>query len=154
MSFQVTDQIETLDTKGFFFEQVGIKAARLAANYGDGYTKGARIGSPDGLKAWKVTIAALPDLPQHRAGVGQFEDTRARYLWDFWLRHKLQKTSEIFRLPDPWPRDVTRPYVFAKFAEEELNFQMFSAAVFSTGLVLMEARIPYKDPNDFNNQEI
>lgn len=152
--YQVTDQIETLDPAGFLFEQVGIRASRLSANYGDGYTKGARIGSPLGLKAWRVRIDALPDMPQHQAGNDQYKDTRARYLMAFWVRHKLQKTSEIFRMLDPFPRDPNKPYVFAKFQEDEMNWQMFTATVFSAGLVLMEARIPHKDPNDFNQQEI
>ena len=154
MSYQVTDEIETLDPVGFLFEQVGIKAARLTANYGDGYTRAARIGSPQGLKGWRVRIDALPDMPQYRAGVGPYEDTRARYLWDFWIRHKLQKSSEIFRLLDPFPRDPNKPYVFAKFQEDENNWQMFHATLFAAGLVLVEARIPYRDPNDFNQQEI
>lgn len=154
MSEPLVDEIETLDPRGFFFEQVGIKAERLSANFGSGYTRGARIGSPLGLKAWRVRIDALPDLPQYTAGFGLYQRTRARYLWEFWERHKLQRTSEIFRMLDPFPRDPRAPYVFAKFQEDETNWQMFSATVFATGLVLLEARIPYKDPNDFNQQEI
>jgi hypothetical protein len=154
VSEPVVDEIETLDPKGFFFEQVGIKAARLSANFGDGYTRGARIGGPLGLKAWRVRIDALPDLPQYQAGLGQYQRTRARYLWELWERLKLQRNSEIFRMLDPFPRDPSKPYVFAKFQEDEMNWQMFSATVFATGLVLMEARIPHKDPNDFNEQEI
>lgn len=154
MSYQVVDEIETLDPVGFLFEQVGVKASRLSANYGDGYTRGARLGSAEGLRAWRVRIEALPDMPQYRAGVGAYEDTRARYLWEFWMRHKLEKTSEIFRLLDPFPRDRNKLYVFAKFQEDEMNWQMFHASLFSAGLVLLQARIPYKDPNDFNQQEI
>lgn len=148
----ITDEIEILDPTGFFFEQVGLKVERLSANFGGGYTKGARIGAA--LKAWRVRIDALPDLPQYRAGYDEYQATRARYLWEFFLRHKQLKPSEIFRMVDPFPRDPNRPYVFARFQEDEANWQMFSATLFATGFVLLEARIPHKDPNDFNEQEI
>ncbi len=143
-------QIEDLNDKGFAYEAVGIKAARLSADFGDGYTASARIGDARGLKAWKLRISALPDMPEYLVE----QETRARYLWNFFLRHKLEKDCDVFRLRDPFPREPHLIYCFAQFSEDELEYGVFSEAVFSTGLTIKEARLPYLDPNDYNPQQI
>ncbi len=143
-------EIETLIDTGFAFEQVAVQAARLVANFGDGYTAAARIGDTRGLKAYAVRVQALPDLAQYLVE----QETRARYLWNFWIRHKLEKDCEVFRMRDPWPRSEAEPWIFARFAEDELDFGMFSEKVFSTGLKIVEARLQYQNPNDYNAQQI
>ncbi|HWQ36951.1 MAG TPA: hypothetical protein VNQ79_29235 [Blastocatellia bacterium] len=143
-------EYETLDDTGFHFEQTGLRAARLRADFGDGYTAGARVGSAEGLRAWRLRIDALPDLPEYLIG----QQTRARYLWEFWRRHKLEKESEVFRLRDPFPADPSRPFVFARFTEDELNFGMFCELVFSVGLTLIQCRVRGLDANDFNPQSL
>lgn len=132
-----------LNTTGFFFEQVAFKAPRLRANYGDGYTAGARLSSND-LKAWRLTIAALPD----RANWLVEAQTRARYLYEFWFDVKLVQNSEVFKLRDPGlPRDPGAPFVFARFAEDSLDLGQMCADVFSVQLTIMEARVAGEDPN-------
>ena len=149
--------LETLDDAGFTFEQVGLLARRKSANFGDGYTAGARLGDPRGLRAWKVRIDVLPDF-----GIPGCEEsymqTRARYLWEFWLRHKMERDSEIFIMRDPFPpNDVTRTInrVFARFKDDELNYAMDTEYLFTTGLTIIEARVAdIVDANDYNPQEI
>jgi hypothetical protein len=143
-------QIEDLNDKGFAFEAVGVQAARLRADFGDGYSAGARIGDVRGLKAWKIRISALPDMAEYLIE----QETRARYLYNFWVRHLLEKDCAVFRMRDPFPRDPSLPYVFAEFTENELEYGVFSEAVFSTGFAIKEARLRYLDPNDYNPQQI
>jgi len=146
---------ETLDDSGFIFEQIGLQARRLTANYGDGYTAGARLGSVQGLRAWRVRVDCLPDI--HIAGGGEsYPETRARYLWEFWRKHKLELDSEIFIMRDPFPDDVTRTAdkVFARFVENELNYGLDTEYLFNTGLTIMQARVKSLDANDYNPQEI
>lgn len=132
----------TLNTTGFFFEQVAVVAPRLNANYGDGYTAGARLSSRT-LKAWRLRIDALPDRSAHQVE----SKTRARYLWEFWENVKLVETSEVFKMADPSLPRTGETYVFARFAENSMDWNQFCADVFSTGLLIKEARVAGEDPN-------
>lgn len=154
----MSEVIETLDDTGFTFEEVGLQARRITANFGDGYTAGARIGLADGLRGWKVRIDLLPDFDlQPGASFEAYIETRARYLWNFWKRHKLERNSEIFIMRDPFPADPTRKRdrVFARFIGEDLSLPMTTEYLFSAGLTLRQARIPgYPDANDYNPSTI
>jgi hypothetical protein len=147
-------QIETLDDTGFTFEQIGLQARRKSANFGDGYTAGARIGHVEGLRAWRIKIDVLPDF---LVGCSEsYLETRARYLWEFWRRHKLEKDSEIFLMRDPFPADPTRTQdrVFARFVEDELNYPLTTEYVFSCELTIRQCRIPNLSATDFNPHSI
>ncbi len=148
--------LQTLDDAGMSFEQVGLQARRKSANFGDGYTASARFGDPRGLRAWRVRIDLLPDFSVD-ACAQTYLDTRARYLWNFWKLHKLERSSEIFIMRDPFPDDPTRTLarVFARFKDEELSYALDTEYLFQTGLTLLEARVPgYVSANDYNAQEI
>src|ERR1051326_8969171 len=118
MSQDIND-FEILDDTGFYWAQTGLKAARLKADFGDGYTAGARIGSKEGLRGWALKIDVLPHLNPYLVGA----ETRALYLWNFWKRHKLEKSSEIFLIRDPARLDSDDPATpklyFARFTDDE-----------------------------------
>jgi hypothetical protein len=148
------DQIEMLDDTGFIFTDIGFLAPRKSANFGDGYTAGARLSTRE-LRAWKVRIDVLPDY--QITCLETYLQTRARYLYEFWLRHKLEKPSEIFRMRDPFPRDPTRTLdtVYARFMEEELNYGVTTEFLFTSGLTIREARVKgLPDATDYNPQQI
>lgn len=153
---------ELLDTKGFAFTQMGIKAARLRADFGDGYGAAARIGSAQGLRAWQIKIAVLPHTEQYKTGSWY---SRAEYLWRFWNRCKFTNESEVFLFDDPFGlTGVLGNRFFARFVEDELDFDVLTKRLFSTGLRLEQVRLKGLDPNqtnfvmhvmdDENNQEI
>jgi hypothetical protein len=142
--------LELLDDTGFSFEQVAIQASRITAQLGDGFVRSTRIGAREGLKAWKIKADVLPDLPEYLIE----QETRARYLWQFWVRHKLENDLEIFRMRDPFARNPERPYVFARFQEDNLDYQILTGCLYAFGLAIVEARIPDLDPNDYNEQQI
>lgn len=142
---------ETLDDTGFNFTQVGMLARRKTANFGDGYTAGARFGDARGLRAWQITIDVLPDF-YLQCDLTTYQDTRSRYLWNFWRRHKLENDTEIFIMRDPFPEDASRQLnrVFARFKDEEINYTMDTDFLFSTGLTIIEARVSgYTDANEY-----
>lgn len=151
MSIEV---LEMLDDTGFIFTDAGFLAPRKTANFGDGYTAGARLSTIE-LRAWKVRIDVLPDFPI--TCIETYLQTRARYLYEFWVRHKLQRESEIFLMRDPFPRDSTRTQnrVYARFMTEELNYSLSTEFLFTSGLTIREARIKGEpDANLYNPQEI
>ena len=151
MSVQI---LEMLDDTGFIFTDVGFLAPRKTANFGDGYTAGARLSTVE-LRAWKVRIDCLPDFPI--TCIETYLQTRARYLYEFWLRHKLQKESEIFLMRDPFPRDSTRTLsnVYARFTTEELNYSLNTEFLFTSGLTIREARVKgLPDATEYNPQQI
>ncbi len=149
---------ERLITEGFLFEGVAIRGENLRASYGSGYGEGAVVGNPEGLRTWKMKIGALPNVEGENllnAGA-QGLQTRAEYLWKFYVRHNVNNAHKPFwvRLSAP---DGERDYL-AEIAEEELDLRMLSRLVYSTGLTIKQRRVfGQTSPGDEvseNNQEI
>jgi hypothetical protein len=132
---------EILNDTGFKWSQLRLKAARLRADCGDGYEPSARIGHPDGLRTWALTIELLPNLEDLDDGLiitdAHGIETRCMYLYNFWRRHKLELPSEIFVMRCPLDE---RQY-FARFEDDELDLDILTAKLFSTGLVIRQQRI-------------
>lgn len=148
-------QFERLLTDGFQFASRGVRGATLRARYGDGYGEGAVIGR--GLMGWKVKIGALPDVEgEYTVNAGEFGlQTRAAYLWDFFVRHNVENARKPFWLRDPFTK---RDYL-AEIDADELEFEAFCLTVFSVGLALRQRRVAgVESPSDpvtaENNQEI
>lgn len=156
MSAEGNERIERLITDGFLFETTSVRGFHLMANYGDGYRDGARIGEASGLRKWKVRIAALPHTDDYLIDAGEYGlKTRAEYLWEFYLRHNVESAFKPFWVRDPFLR---RDYL-AEIAEEELDFTILCAKVYSTGITLNQRRLPRTpSPGDVvtieNNAEI
>lgn len=128
---------EILDSTGFRWTDTGLTAARLRADFGDGYEAGARIAGVKGLRSWSLTVDVLPNIEDYIIITDAKWHTRAAYLYDFWRRHKLEKDSELF---------VMRDVLFgtkhlARFAEDNLSFGVLTEMLFSTGLEIIEQRV-------------
>jgi hypothetical protein len=148
-------QFETLLTAGFLFVSHSVRGATLRATYGDGYAEGAVIGLS--LLTWKVKIAALPDAEgEYLVDAGEFGlQTRARYLWDFFVRHNVDNARKPFWVRDP----VSKRDYLAEISEDSLDFEVLCLTAFSTGLTVTQRRVPgVESPSDpvtmGNNQEI
>lgn len=132
------EQTERLDTEGFLFEGTSIRGFNLRATYGDGYVEGAVIGSPEGLRKWKVKIAVLPHTEDYSVNAGEHGlQTRAEYLWKFYVRHNVQNAFKPFWVRDPF---LQQDYLI-EFVEEELDYAMLCALAYSTGLTLRQRRV-------------
>lgn len=130
---------ERLNTEGFQLTGRSIRGFTLRASYGDGYAEGAVIGSPEGLRSWRVKIAALPDIEGMfliEAGEHGLQ-TRARYLWEFFIRHNVAAAHKPFWLRD----EVEKKDFLAEIVEEELDFDVFCTTVFGAGLTLRQRRV-------------
>ncbi len=112
---------ELLDTRGFQFEATGLKAARLRADFGEGYSAGVRIGSPKGLRAWQLKVDVLPHSLEYTIAADQIY-SRCEYLWRFWQRHKLTKDSEIFLFRDP----LFEQLHFVRFEDDEMSLSFLT----------------------------
>jgi hypothetical protein len=148
-------RFERLITEGFQFTSRSIRGATLRASYGSGYAEGAVIGKS--LMGWRVKIAALPDVEgEYLVNAGEFGlQTRAAYLWDFFVRHNVDNARKPFWLRDP----VSKRDYLAELDLDEIEFEMFCLTVFSTGLPLRQRRVAgVESPSDpvemENNQEI
>lgn len=130
---------ERLNTEGFQFTGRSVRGFTLRAHYGDGYAEGAVIGSPEGLRTWRVKIAALPGLDgTYLVDSGEHGyQTRARYLWEFFIRHNVAAAHKPFWLRDP----VEKRDYLAEIVEEELDFEVFCLTVFGAGLTLRQRRV-------------
>lgn len=129
---------EQLDQTGFRFEETGVAFAILSASFGGGVEASSRVGLSTGLRKWSIQIAALPDMAEYTVNDGTHGDqTRADYLWDFYLRQMAAGNSPF------WLVDVRDGLNYlACFVETELTYRVFTAAVYGTGLRLRERRVP------------
>lgn len=148
---------EELITEGFLFTSHSVRGSSLRASYGDGYGEGVRIGHAAGLLAWRVKIGALTDSEEEpMIDAGEFGlQTRARYLWDFFVRHNVANVRKVFWLRDP----ISKRDYLAEIDMDELDYEMFCLTVFGVGLQLRQRRVfGVESPSDpavvENNAEI
>jgi len=151
------ERIERLITEGFLFENTSVRGFNLTASYGDGFRESAVIGTPDGLREWKLKINVLPHFDgEYLIDAGVYgRQTRALYFWEFYLRHNVANAFKPFWVRDPF---LKRDYL-AEIVEGKLDYEMLSARAYSTGLTLRQRRIPgLPTPGDAvlvpNNSEI
>lgn len=126
--------METLNTTGFLFTETTLTLSLLTADFGDGYEANALTGSPHGVRGWSMKIDVLPDSYSHAAAVEG--DTRAEYLWQFFLRSKAAG-NQPFWFEDP----KDGKFYLAKFADDTLSYSILCAKIYSTGLQLKQRRI-------------
>jgi len=125
----MTDQ---LHVNGFQFTQTAIGMTLLTADYGEGFQDATVIGS--GLRTWAIKIAVLPGQSGFAPAVE--DQTRADYLWDFFVEKKLAGDEPfwVFDFKD----DV---FHLASFVDHSLSFEMLCAKIYSTGLQLRQRRL-------------
>jgi hypothetical protein len=132
------EQTERLNTEGFLFEGTTVRGFTLRASYGDGYAEGAVIGSPAGLRRWKVKIAVLPHTEDYNINAGAHGlQTRALYLWEFYVRHNVANAFKPFWLRDPFLKQD----FLVEIVEEELDYGMLCSLAYSTGLTFRQRRV-------------
>lgn len=132
------EQTERLNTEGFLFEDTSIGGSNLTANYGDGFREGAVIGSPDGLREWKVKISVLPHTDDYNINAGeQGMQTRALYLWRFYERHNVRNAFKPFWMRDPF---LEQDYL-VEIVEARLSYAMLCRLAYSTGLTFRQRRV-------------
>ncbi|HEY0098381.1 MAG TPA: hypothetical protein VGB76_05445 [Pyrinomonadaceae bacterium] len=131
-------QIETLITEGFLFEGTSIRGFNLRGNYGDGYGEAVVIGSPTGLRKWKFKVDVLPHFDDYLINAGErgFQ-TRAQYLWEFYIRHNVANAFKPFWVRDPFLKQD----FLAEIVEEELDYMMLCSIAYSTGLTIRQRRV-------------
>jgi len=120
----------TIETDGFLFTRTASRFVIARAGFGDGYDAAQTLD--DSTRSWSVKIDALPDLDVALVA-GQ---TRAAYLFDFWLARKAAG-NEPFWLLDP--KDGL--LYLADFADDALSFDLLCAKVYATGLELRQRRV-------------
>jgi phage-related protein len=127
---------ERLEVIGSFGLSCVIGFDILEASFGDGYEDSALVGSSEGTRAWKLVFKVLPGVLDRSTQGGTFTiESRADYLWDFFVRRKAEGNSSFWIT---CPRD-NQDYL-AKFVEHTLSFDMFMIKLFSTGLSLQQRR--------------
>jgi hypothetical protein len=131
---------ETLqNTKILNVTGLQLSVACLTANFGDGYGAGALVGAASGLRRWVLSADVLPDLEEYQVeydvGGLALDDTRFQYLWSFYLRHLTQGNRPFF-ITDP----RTGRTFLASFADIAIDFQAFSAKLYSGSLAIVQRR--------------
>jgi hypothetical protein len=145
--------LETLDTTGYIFTDVKVKVSILSADFGEGYEAAATIGG--GLRTWVMKIDVLPDNFTDAVPVQGTQETRAAYLWNFFLRSKLAGNQPFrFRHADPGQQEQEW---LACFVDDELSYSILCSRIFSTGLQLRQRRLRSQDspgvPTDEQNPD-
>ena len=128
---------EQLDQTGFRFEETSVEFAILSANFGGGFEANSLVGLSSGLREWAVRIDALPLMEEYQVDAGGSIglQSRAEYLWDFYLRQMAAGNKSF------WFVDVKSGLNYlAAFADKKLSYRVFTATVYGTGLRIRERR--------------
>jgi hypothetical protein len=130
-------EYEHLELLGSFGLEVEIDfPGTLEADFGDGYERSARTGHPDGLRSWRLVYKVLPGTLDNAPESGPLSlQSRADYLWDFFIRHKSAGNRPFIVT---CPRDGQE--YLAKFLDRKLTYTLFATKLFSSGLALRQRR--------------
>jgi lysophospholipase L1-like esterase len=126
---------ETLNTEGFLFTETAIRFDLLKADFGDGYSAAALVGDPGGLRTWSLRIEVLPDTFDQVGPIPGTAETRATYLWNFFASSK-SAGNQPFWVWDP----LTDTQYLAEFVEDQLDYSILCAQMYSTGVQLRQRR--------------
>lgn len=131
----MANERETLLEIGNFGLSTGIRFELVEQEMGDGYDYSILTGSSAGLRSWALVFKVLPGTLDGGIDLGDEVQSRADYLWNFFLRRKAEANSS-FKLVDP--KDGKSYLV--KFLEHELSYEMFAGQLFSSGVKLVQRR--------------
>ena len=126
---------ETLLEIGNFGLSAGIRFDIVEQEMGDGYDYSILTGSSAGLRSWALVFKVLPGTKDGGIVIGDEVQSRADYLWDFFLARKAEANSSFIL---PCPKDGKSYLV--KFLEHELSYEMFACQLFSSGVKLQQRR--------------
>ena len=109
----------------------------LSAEYGDGYSDAALIGASDGTRSWTLKFDVLDDITPTITLDDGSQQTRARYLWEFYQR-RMANGNESFIFTCPFDG---ADYL-ARFVAFKLTLNKASVRLYSAELNLKQAREP------------
>ncbi len=130
---------EPLNLCGSFGLSVGVGFQMLSHQYVGGYREDLRTGPRNGLRKYSLKYNTLSQSQQATVNVGNGAEVQnaADYLWDFYVR-KMNNNREPFTVHDPRSKQLT----LVVFADDDLSYEMFAAYLYSTGVNLLECRLP------------
>ena len=124
---------DILLTMGLSIRGIGWRAERLSVNFGGGYGASALVGLATGLHKFNIRMSVLPDATTN---VGQINSkTWFDYYYDFFIDHTGGAEEEFMIF---WRGE----YWHVKFAEVEIDFERFKGDIYSTGIDLVQVRVP------------
>jgi hypothetical protein len=119
-------------------QEVDIEFAVLSAQFGDGHGARALVGSPAGLRTWRIKYDHLARQPHRRTGRFSVESA-ASYLWGFWCDRMAEGNSSFVRsFVDP--RDNKRKDWLVGFTETKLTYTEFRQRFYTTGIEVRQRR--------------
>jgi len=105
-------------------------------DYGDGYGDAALVGSPSGLRTWRVVYGHLHRHPHRREGQFAAQSTEA-YIWDFYNARRAEgRGLFIFRCTR------TKKDFLGKFKNKSLSYRALLDAFYTSSLEIEQAREP------------
>ena len=111
-----------------------IEFAILKASMGDGYQQSALVGSPLGLKTWRIGYGHLHRSPHRRSGRFAVEAV-ADYVWDFFCRRMAEGDSP-FVMRDP----RTKKDFLVGFKDTKLSYRALLQQFYQTSIEVVERR--------------
>jgi hypothetical protein len=122
---------QTLDQTGMDIDEVEREFAVLEADFGEGYSAGALVGSAGGTHHWKLSSGALPDSTGYGTISGS---TRFAYYWDFYQARMAEGNG-------PFIIAFRGKNYHAKFADRKISMQRFTDTLFGGGVDLKQHRV-------------
>jgi hypothetical protein len=126
---------ETLQEIGSFGLSVEVDFAIVEQDLGDGYDQSILMGSSAGLRAWNLVYKTLPQTLDGAIMRGTELESRADYVWDFFVRMKAAGNASFELI---CPKDGKRYLV--KFAEHKISYELFMVRLFSSGVRIVQRR--------------
>jgi hypothetical protein len=113
-----------------------VEFAVFSADFGDGYGARALVGSPTGLRSWRIQYGHLARVPHRPGGRHLSEEAAADYVWNFFQERMAEGNgSFVIRCP----RD--RKDYLVGFVETKLVYrEAFRNRFYTTGIEVRQRR--------------
>lgn len=130
-----------INALGSYGASVSIQFDEIRREFGSGNDATEMVGHTDGQIILKLNYDFLPD--EGSLTVLDPENSNAvtywpRYLWKFFIRRK--RDQEAFNVTFTDPGTGADSTLLFKFADSQLDYQMATFKLYSTGLVLRQWR--------------
>ena len=113
----------------------------FSAEMGDGYRQSALVGSPSGLRTWRLSYPHLSRSPDRK--IGRFsEESKADYLWDFFCERMAEGNAPFVLI---WRKKRW----LVGFTDTKLSYKSaFRARFYTSGIEVGQRREAGVDFND------
>jgi hypothetical protein len=123
----------TLDLTGMDIDEVGREFAVLEADFGEGYSAGALVGSAGGTHHWVLESATLPDASGYGSLIGGVP--RMQYYWNFFQARMAEGNG-------PFIIAFRGKNYHAKFKDHKISANKFTSDLFGgKGVELKQHRV-------------